>query len=102
MDLVDDQLRLRWMIYLVVLAELQTCLGALDLITISEAFGGAPFEVCMKGNVGRIFTGQEIWRGSLMDWVEQENDDKVGVSKGKSQSGAALEGRSAFWKEWVS
>ncbi|GJS24547.1 hypothetical protein Tco_0453179 [Tanacetum coccineum] len=81
----DDQLRLRWMIYLMILADAaeRTLEDIMRACVID--FGGsyhlsircAPFKACMEGNVGRLFYGQRLKSSLTGLELVQETTDKV-------------------------
>ncbi|GJR96478.1 hypothetical protein Tco_0268652 [Tanacetum coccineum] len=81
----DDQLRLRWMIYLMVLADAAE--------SVRDMIG---FEYCLASSSG--------WTKSPILWAEIGDSsltrlELVQETTDKAVLGVALEGRIAFWKE---
>ncbi|GJZ43181.1 retrovirus-related pol polyprotein from transposon TNT 1-94 [Tanacetum coccineum] len=88
----DDQLRLRWMIYLVVLADaVESVRDAIGFeYCLASSSGWTNF--CMEGNV--VPCSMDEIGGSSLNGLEFDGGEIVGIVKGD-----ALEGRSSFWKE---
>ncbi|GJY92226.1 hypothetical protein Tco_0508008 [Tanacetum coccineum] len=84
----DDQLRLRWVIYLVVLAgAAKSVRDAMWFENCLESSSGwtrvLRLKLCMEGNVGRLFLGRD-WESSLTGLeLVQETTDKVVLEKEK-------------------
>ncbi|GJV74306.1 retrovirus-related pol polyprotein from transposon TNT 1-94 [Tanacetum coccineum] len=106
----DDQLRLRWMIYLVVLADaaesVRDAIGFEYCLASSSGWTNircAPFEALYGKKCRSLVLWAEIGESSLTGLeLVLELTDKVVLIKEKPKAvrdREALEGRSAFWKE---